>query len=594
MEKPIFAFEGFLLNPSVRQLKYQNKIIDISSKGFDMLLYLIKNKGEIVEKDELYKAVWGDTFVEENNIHVQISALRRILGERRGESKFIKTVPGKGYIFVTQVEDNLTEELLQNNFAFQFESERHEKITPIAVLPFIFEPYDAEFDYLTNGITQNLIDQFSQLTNFKVIAFSAVKNYKNSVLNLQEIGFQLGVERVLQGTVSKNKDQFEINIELVNANDSAHIWGTQYRFSEKDFISNKNEISIQIAERLKPNLTGSEKKNMAKFPTKNVEAYHDFQKGKHILENFPASRNREKSLLTAAKFFRNAIKKDKTFALAYAYLGKAHFFLSYHKFIDEAEALFEIQMLLQTAFSLDTNLSEAFELQGIVQMFYEFDFRSAEISLMKANEINSNNAYPFHMLSLLQCILQKFDESIYTQIKAIQLDPSSISYNVGLANRFYFAGEYEKTIVQVNEVLDLETNSAPAFMVKSLAFGQLGNFEAAFENIDKAYGLYPSQEYFMYKLYLIALSGDKNESSRLLEEYLRNEPEENVSVENVATVYSAIGDYKKSLSYIEKALKKKIFYCLFFPFDPCFKPLRNNKKFNELMKNLFTIFSANY
>jgi tetratricopeptide (TPR) repeat protein len=333
---------------------------------------------------------------------------------------------------------------------------------------------------------------------------------------------------------------------------------------------------------------------MAKSPTENIEAYHDFQKGKHILENFPASSNREKSLLTAAKFFRNAIKKDKKFALAYAYLGKTNFFLTYHKFINEAEGLFEIQILLQTAFSLEANLSEAFELQGIIQMVYEFDFKSAEISLKRANEINPNNAYPFHMLSLLQCILQKFDESIFTQIKAIQLDPSSISYNVGLANRFYFAGEYEKTIVQANEVLDLETNSAPAFLIKALALSQLESFSDAFENIEKANALYPSNEYYTYKIYLMALSGNKDESSRLLEEYLKDKTEEELNVENIAIIYAVLGKYDEAIYYVEKTLKRKIFYSFFLPFDPGFKLLWNNEKFKELMKNLFTMLSANY
>ncbi|NJM54186.1 MAG: hypothetical protein HC846_12865 [Blastocatellia bacterium] len=161
MEKTIISFEKFLLNSQTRQLHRQNEIVEISSKGFDVLFYLIQKRGELATKDEIYQAVWGDTFVEENNIHVQISALRRVLGEKRGESKFIKTVPGKGYIFIAPVEKlahNKVAKSTSNSYSL---NNYQDSVTSIAVLPFSFEQPDDEFDYLTNGITQNLIEQLS-------------------------------------------------------------------------------------------------------------------------------------------------------------------------------------------------------------------------------------------------------------------------------------------------------------------------------------------------------------------------------------------------------------------------------------------------
>lgn len=592
MNGKFYRFDNFLLDTQTKQLFYKNKSINLSYKSFDILLYLIQNPGRIVTKEEIFQSVWTDSFVEENNLPVHVSALRRVLGEKRGDSRFIKTVSGRGYSFIANVEEidklPIIVSTLPRKIASGSEDELSDTLTSIAILPFTSENKTADFEYLAGGITQSLIDSLSQLPKLKVMAYTAVKNYQNFELNLQEIGFQLGVDKILYGTIIEFKNNLEISVELINAADKSYLWGTQYNCQFADVFAVKQEISLVIAEKLKLRLKESDKSNLAKPQTSDSDAYKLYLKGNFIMDDFASHNDRRKRLSLALSFFQQSIKKDPQFAPTYAAVGRVYFFLFHNDFISRGEALTECRTALHLALNLNPRLSEAFVLKGMLQMFLEFDFREAEVSLIRAIELNPSNAYAYHMQSLLYLLLSKFDEAIFLQNKAIQLDPTSMAYNCGLINRFYYTKNFNKALVQAEETIELNERSGPAYLMLSLAYIELGLFDEAIKYSQKAFDNSPTEEVFLAQSYIYAVAGNESKARDILSRIQANQEFQKSSYLFVALVYNALGETDRALDYAEKGFEKEVIdvHTYMIKFDPRFRHLCEQPRFASLLQKL--------
>lgn len=590
MNGKFYRFDSFLLDTRTKQLFLQNKPVNLSYKSFDILLYLVQNPGRIVTKEELFQSVWADSFVEENNLPVHVSALRRILGEKRGDSRYIKTVSGRGYSFIADVEEvdksALKIPASPEITAIASKSDSIAPLTSIAVLPFTSENKIADFEYLSSGITQSFIDSLSQLPQLKVMAYSAVKNYRKSELDLQEIGFQLGVEKILFGTLTRYKNNLEISVELINASDKSYLWGTQYTSEFSDVLEVKQKISVLIAEELKLRLTESDRLKLARPQTSDSDAYKFYLKGNFILDDFSSHKDRRKRLYSALNFFRQAIKKDSQFAPAYASVGSVYFFLFYNNFISRAEALTECRAALHSALNLDPRLSEAFVLEGMLQMFLEFNFEKAENFFGQAIELNPNNAYAYHIKSLLSVVLGKFEEAIFLQNKAIQLDPTSTAYNCGLINRFYFTKNYNKAIVHAEETIELDERSGPAYLALALASAQSGLFGEAAKYSQKAFDNAPTEEMTLAQSYVFAAAGNKSKARKLLNRILAKDNIRAETYTHIAAVCGALGESEQGFDYLEKAFEEKSIEGYLTEIDPRFSPLRALPRFACLLKKL--------
>lgn len=592
MNGKFYRFDSFLLNTKTKQLFDKNKSVNLSYKSADILLYLVRNSGRIVTKEELFQTVWTDSFVEENNLPVHVSALRRVLGEKRGDSRFIKTISGRGYSFIADVEEVNSQAFGASTSpekgASDSVNELPDASTSIAVLPFTSENKIADFEYLASGITQSLIDSLSQLPKLKVTAYTAVKNYRKPELDLQEIGFQLGAEKLLHGTITEYKNNLEIRVELINAADKSYLWGTQYNCQLADVFAVRREISLVIAEKLKIRLNDTDKSNLSEPQTFDSDAYKLYLKGNFIMDNFPAHKERRKRLASALSLYQQAIKKDPQFASAYAAAGRVYFFLFHNNFISRDEASNRCRTVLQLALSLNPRLSEAFVLRGMIQMFLEFDFKEAKISLNRAIELNPSNAYAYHIQSLLYVLLGRFDEAILLQNKALQIDPTSTAYNCGLINRFYYTKHYNKAIVQAQETIELNERSGAAYLMSALAYIELGLFDEAVKHSQKAAEYSPTEEVLLAQSYIYAVAGDESKARNILSDILAERDFQKSSYLFVALVYDALGEIDRALDYAEKGFGEEEIdvYLYMIKFDPRFKRLLRQPRFAELAQTL--------
>lgn len=582
-----FIFGDYFLDTGKRELSSRSRSVDVSVKAFDILEFLVENRDKIVTKEELFDSVWSDSFVEESNLPVHISALRRSLGERRGETKYIKTIFGSGYKFIAPVKE-IAETSKQDKSAdgkdFFVSGESKLSENSLAVLPFLPLGDDAEIEYLAEGITQDLINQLAQSSELKVMAFSAVKNYRGSKLDLQEIGFQMNVDKILSATVREYKNTLDVNVELVNVRDKSLIWGIRHNCRLDDIFSVRKELSKNIFENLQINKNGKAAGSRQKEI--NAEAYNLYLKGLYILTNFANSEDRRKSLDSALKLFRQAVKKDAAYAPAYAAIGKIHFFQYNNDFVSKSEAFSLCRTALQRAVVSDPQFSEAFVLEGMMKMFFESDFAAANECLIKALKLNPNDAYAYHMQSLLFIILERFDDALIAQNKAVSLDPTSSSYNCGLLNRFFFTGNLNRAITHAEETIEMNERAVPAYLVLALSYAALGIYDEALKAIRKAQEFSLLPEYILSESYILACAGETGKAREILAKVSTDKKTAERLFSDIATIHAALGEEEKALDIIEAGCQIDYLINFLLKFDPRLQSLKTNPRFNSILEKI--------
>ena len=587
MTSKLYKIDGFVLDLKRRSFFHENRLIQLSSRAFDILSYLIEKKGEIVEKDELLERVWTDSFVEESNLAVHISALRRVLHEKKGESKYIRTISGRGYSFIAPVTEIVSSEEIaeiQNDFS-KIEPEISDKHISLAVLPFTFEESKKDNEYLAEGITRSLINDLSQISDLKVLAHSAVKKYKNSELELQEIGFLLDADKILTGHISEYKGQLEIVVELINASDKSCVWGTTQLFELDDIFKIKNEISLIIAQKLKLKLKLGQGSPHAKPSEINAEAQKLYFRGKFILESRTTKKQPEEVLYQALKFFREAVKNDPSYALAYTGIGTVYVSLHNHNLLEREKACTEARQALQMALYTNDKLSEVYVLKGSIEIMFEMNFAEAEKSLNKAIELNPNNPDAYHWKSYICICFERFEEALALENTAVALDPTSIRFNGSLTKIFFFSGDYNKTIIQSEELLEFDEKALTSYLYTALSYAQLGFFDLAFKNIEKAVEIRKSSEILLNKAYIYALAGRASEAETIFRDVLGEYPAL-VDCSDIALVHTVRGDFEKAFEFLDRALAEHSTNLHLMRADTRFANLRTDARFKEFLTKL--------
>ena len=456
-------------------------------------------------------------------------------------------------------------------------------------MPFVSLDNNPEIEYLSEGITQDLINHLAEFSKLKIMSFSAVRNYLDSKLDLREIGFQMNVDKILSGTIRKFKNSLDINVELISVSDSRHLWGTQYNCRFDDIISVRKQISENISHRLNVGINREESVGESNRQAISSESYNLYLKGLHIFSNFASSENRRKSLESALKLLKQSIKKSPNYAQAYALIGKVHFFQYNNGFIRKDEAFALCRTAFQRAVTCAPQFSEAYVLEGMMKMFFEFDFAAANDCFIKAEKLNPNDAYAYHIQSLLYIILERFEDAFEAQNKAIRLDPTSSSYNCGLLNRFFFTQSYNQAIIHAEETVELNERAASAYLVLALANAMLGIFDEALKAIDKAQEFSASsvsEEYTLTEGFILALAGKEQKARKILEKTTSYKNQNKNWLVEIAAIHIALGEEEKAINCFEKVSDIDYIIIFLLKFDPRLQSLKKNSRFNKLLQKI--------
>lgn len=572
-----YKFGDFYLDTNSRNLFNQSKLIRLSPRAFSILLLLIKKPGDAIQKEEIIEKVWADSFVEENNLAVHISALRRVLGENISGIKYIETISGYGYRFllkVEKVENDSFSDLIKNRLPETGEPRS------LAILPFTNKSGDSKFDYLSEGIAESLILNLSQISQLKVIAYSAVSRYKEQSVDLREVGFLLGVEAILIGSIAEFDETLEISVELIKVNNLSHLWGMQYQCQFEQFLKTRTEISIAITNKLKLKLTKTEAKQINKQPTKSSEAYKLYLVG----WNFAEKRTKQ-GILKAIECYHISLQIDSEFALAYAGLAEAYINLGHFAFIPMQEAVLKTQNALQNALNFDKDLSEAHAVNGLLQL-YNLNFIGSEKSFQEAIKLNPNNSIAHSYYSIYLVSTGNFESSLFHQYKAIELNPFILAHTGALSNRFYLMREFSKAIKNTETVMDLHPNNDLLYISLGFAQASLGMFDIALKSIQRSYEIEERPDTYAYKGFIYALSGNAFEALKILNNITKADYPKPVDFCDIAVIYGALGDNDKAFEYLEKAYESKFSHLFLLKVDPRFDSLRSDARFEPLLKRI--------
>jgi TolB-like protein/Tfp pilus assembly protein PilF len=329
------------------------------------------------------------------------------------------------------------------------------RIDSIAVLPFANVSKDPKTEYLSDGITESLINSLSQLPNLSVMSRNTVFRYKGQPTDPQRLGQDLGVRAILTGRLIQTGDELMISVSLEDVRQSRQIWGEQYNRKLSNLVSVQQEIASDIYSRLRPKLSGEERK-LLKRPTENVEAYQLYLQGLFYWNKWT-----EADLKKAADFFTQAVQKDPRYALSYAGLADTYSLLGDY-YLPPSEAWPKAKAAAMQALEIDDTLAEAHTSLALVKEHFEWDWTGADTEFRRAIELNPNSATAHHWYGDYLANMGRPEDGLRETRRAQELDPLSLIINSTLGWQLYLARRNDQAIEQLRKVLDIDAKFTPA------------------------------------------------------------------------------------------------------------------------------------
>lgn len=451
-------------------------------------------------------------------------------------------------------------------------------IDSIAVLPLKNSSNDPESEYLAEGITDGIINKLSQLPKLKVMARSTVFRYKSRDVDAQTVGRELRVRAVLTGRLQHIGDRLVISVELVDAVDGSQLWGETYNRQLSDLLQVQDEMSREIAEKLRVKLTGAEKKKLRARQTVSPEAYQLYLKGRYHW-----NKRTEESLKRGIALFREAIDLDPAFAAAYAGLADSFVTLATNIPLPPRDAMPKAKAAATRAIEIDEGLAEAWVSLASVRWWYEWDPAGAEEAYRRAIELNASYPSAHDGYAMLLCARGRFDEAIEQITRAGELDPLSLIIAVHAGWPFYFARDYESAIRRFRKALELDANFIPAQGWLGMALGQQRRFDEAVDAFRRALAVDHIPILLAMLGHTYAISGNRSEALRVITDLQYEAESRYISPYDLAVIHAGLGDVDAAFRELEAALEDRSAWMVFLQVDPRLDPLRDDPRFQAVV-----------
>jgi serine/threonine protein kinase/Tfp pilus assembly protein PilF len=453
---------------------------------------------------------------------------------------------------------------------------RSDAVDSIAILPFVNEGADPNVEYLSDELPVSLINSLSRLRRLRVMPRSSVFRYKGQQLDPAELGRKLGVRVMLTGKVAQRNDRLNIQVELVDVERVAIIWGDTFDRPLTDILRIQDEIAAKIVDELNLKLSGAEQTQVARRHTKEPEAWLLYVRGRHL-----AQKGGRDSQWKAVKYFKQAIARDAGFALAYAELSFAYMYLEAAGNISGNEAARWAKEYVMKALAIDSELAEARVYLGDIKYIYEWDWKGAEDEFQRALALNPTSAIANRSYGIYLVCLKRYDEAIAHMKRALGLESLSSLFNHELGAIYYFAGQFDQTIEQNLNAIELEANNEPAYYYLGKAYAQKRLYDQAFDIILKKMSD-PDIAKMYKKTYDSA--GWKGVVRKRLARKLNLIKQQYISPFSIAEDYMYLGEREQALKWLEKAVDDRDDYLTFLGVEPVLAPLHDDPRFKRLMR----------
>jgi TolB-like protein/DNA-binding winged helix-turn-helix (wHTH) protein/Flp pilus assembly protein TadD len=668
--KHFYDFGPFRLDPTERVLLRQGEMVPLSPKVLEILMVLVRNRGHIVEKEQLLNEIWPDSFVEEGNINVRVSALRKVLGETADGRDYIQTIPRRGYRFAAAIERVSQEPadlVVQRRTVTRIVHEEEEisagtepddasslpaaqtreapansvptrvtlnarealqlparevrsspalsakklaigaalaallavggyfsrdilrtRANPqgarimLGVLPFVDLSGEQGQEYFSDGLTEEMISQLGGLnpSRLGVIARTSVMTYKHSTKSVNQIGRELGVDYIVEGSVRRSGNRVRITAQLIQTSDQTHLWGDSFDRGLGDILKLEEDVSRSIAREIRVQLKPPEQPANANTRPINTEAYEAYLKGRYYF----GQRHRgaiEKSI----EFYNQAIVKDPNYALAYAGLADSYILLGLFS-VRTADVMPKAESAAARALELDGSLAEAHTSLAGVKAMYDWDWRGAEREFKLAMKLNPDYAPAQHWYATLYCApLGKKQETIEHMERSMKLDPLSPIIATDLGWAYFLAGQTDRAIAQYFKARELDVMFCPVLERLARAYVKKGVYQEAL-NLNKVNAEFPTdiaaamQRGYQQAGYRGALQAELEVALK------KKESGQPVTAYDLAFVFAELGDENRALEQLEEAYRERYPGLTYMNVDPPFETLRSNARFQSLERRV--------
>ncbi|HSB10444.1 MAG TPA: protein kinase [Blastocatellia bacterium] len=448
----------------------------------------------------------------------------------------------------------------------------------IAVLPLVNASGDANAEYLSDGITENIINNLSQLPQLRVMARTTVFRYKGREVDPQAVGGELSVRALVTGRVLRIGDNLNIQIELVDAATGSQLWGQKYTRRVEDIFAVQEQMASEISEKLRLRIGDQDKKRLAKRYTENPKAYELYMKGRYYL-----TRWNEEDFKRGVAYLHQALAEEPRYALAYAALAQVY---SLGVFSSTSETYQAAKDAANKALEIDETLAEAHTSLAIAKMYLDWDWSGAEQEFKRAIEQTPGSATSHHWYGWYLGFMGRFDESIAELRQAQRLDPLDQIKNGAIAYTLYWAGEYDRAIKEFQKGLELNPNGPNAHLGLAEVYARKGQFQEALAECQKAGQPGPSAVTKAAFGRIFALSGKRAEAKKLLDELNEMSQQHYVPGYIRATLYAALGNTDQALEWLEKGYEERSALMAFLKVDPALDGLRSDRRFTDLLRRV--------
>ena len=453
----------------------------------------------------------------------------------------------------------------------------------IAVLPFDNLSRDPDNGFFAEGVQDEILTRLAKVADLKVIARTSTKKFASAPENLPDIAKQLGVANILEGSVQKANDQVRVNVQLINAKTSAHLWAEIYDRKLTDIFAVESDIAKAIADTLQAKLTGSEKQMMAAQTTNDTTAYELYHKGRSLWEKRSGD-----NIPKAIGLYQEAIAHDPNYALAYAGLASAYILAPFYADANRLEAGAKAKDAALKAISLDPKLAEAHLALGKVLFFSEIDLAGANREYKRAIELKPNDAGAHHWYGNdTLTAFGQFEEAIAESKRAVELDPLSVIINADLGGTFYYAGRFEEGAAQLRKTLEIDPTDFYTRYNLGIALQGKGDLAGATAEYEKAKQLSDNTLVSTLCAQAKAYAGDKEAALRMLSDLDELAKHREVVGYLRALLYLSLNNKDEALRWLEQDYKERDGSNIsWIKVDPLLAPLRGDPRFEALAEKV--------
>ena len=624
----IQLFDGYTLDLARGTLLRESEAVHLRPQSFEVLKYLVENRGRLISKDKIIEDVWHGAAVTDGSLGKCIEEVRDALG--KNAAKYVRNVRGRGYIFEAEANGrekieaaSVTSEQIdvlsvvvdeeqeggttdtagkarkyQLGFAialsvlllagaglgywfFAGRSSGSEQIKSIAVLPFVNESGNSDVEYLSDGMTESLINSLSRLPRLSVKARNSVFRYKGKDVEPQQIAAELNVQAILNGRLVQRGDDLTLYLSLVDARTGNQIWGEQYNRKLSDLVTLQGEIAVDVSNKLRVRLSGTDEQKLSKNYTVNGEAYQLYLKGmyewkKHTLKDF------QKGI----EYFNQALEIDSNYALAYQGLSASYGVLG-NAYLPPNENFPKSKAYAAKALAIDDTLSEAHVVMGAARLFYDWDWVETEKEFKRAQTLNPHYADAHQLYAAYLETTGRFGEALGEAKRAQELDPLSALHNTEVGIALYYARQYDQSIVELEKTLNLEPRHVGAYFLLGEAYEQKKMYTQAIATYQKGITQAERHPWLIAGLgHAYALSGERDKAQHALDELREVSKNRYITPYLIAVVYVGLGNKDQAFVWLDKAYQDRSFFLIWLKVEPLFDPLRDDPRFQDLVRRV--------